>query len=158
SFAGARRFDTRIQRQQPRLLGDSFNGCGNPTDLAQERAEGPETLLDVPDGPGEIGDVLHGPADQCAGLRYFGAGGGCGPLRLLGCTVNLTVSGHHGLGCALQLLELLRLVADAVGHLLEVACHVRKLDSQGADACGQFGYESSAVIRPAIVHGTDYAP
>jgi len=67
-------------------------------------------------------------------------------------------SSHHGLGRPLQLFELRRLVADPVGHLLEIACDIRKLDPQGADACGQFETSRPLSIGPAIIHGADYAP
>jgi hypothetical protein len=64
---------------------------------------------------------------------YFATGRRRGLLGLLGSAIYFTVSGHHGLGSPLQLLELPGLIGHTVGNLFEIAGHIRELYAQCTD-------------------------
>lgn len=57
----ARRLDTRIQREEPRLLGDTLDGGGHGGDLPQHGGEGGQPLLNAADGGRQPPDFSTAP-------------------------------------------------------------------------------------------------
>src|SRR5262249_37167738 len=153
----ARRLDPGIQGQQSCLFGNALDGGCHAADLPEQRAEGAEALLDVTYGSRQVGNVLHGAADQRAGLGDLTTGRRRGLWDFCGGAIDFPVARHHGVRSALQLFELLSLVGYALSDLVEIARDIRKLDPEGADTRSQFRYQS-VIGRAGIIHEANYAP